>query len=52
VSAPKDLATEEDPCDLCGEDIDGNSGLFWDPEKLKAVFAHDQCGIDAGLNPA
>ncbi len=43
---------EEDPCDLCGEDIENDAGLFWDPKAGQNVFAHDQCGRDAGLSPA
>lgn len=39
----------EDECTLCGEDADAEMGIFWDQANDESVYAHAQCGIDAGL---
>jgi hypothetical protein len=38
-----------EPCGLCGEDADAEMGEFWDAAKDESVYAHAQCGVDAGL---
>lgn len=38
-----------DECELCGEAPDAEMGEFWDKAKDRSVYAHAQCGIDAGL---
>ena len=39
-------------CDLCGEGVDAEMGEFWNMEQEESVYAHAQCGIDAGLDLA
>lgn len=40
---------DTDVCTLCGEDADAEMGEFWDEAKDTSVYAHAQCGLDAGL---
>ncbi len=55
-----DLSLDSPDCDLCGEEPDGDMGIFWDATRQTdidgptggTVWAHAQCGIDAGLPPA
>lgn len=43
---------DEDECTLCGEGADAEMGIFWDKIKNESVWAHAQCGLDAGLDIA
>lgn len=45
-------APDADECSLCGEDADAEMGEFWDEAKDEGVYAHAQCGLDAGLRLA
>jgi hypothetical protein len=46
VCSPEDVAD----CELCGEALDAESGMFTDGGDV--VIAHSQCGVDEGLEMA
>lgn len=41
-----------DECELCGEGPDAEMGMFQDSDRTEQVWAHAQCGEDAGLDLA
>lgn len=43
---------DTDDCELCGEGPDNEMGFFIDDDRTETVWAHAQCGEDAGLNLA
>lgn len=43
---------DENECELCGEGADAEMGIFWNRETNDGIWAHAQCGIDAGLDLA
>jgi hypothetical protein len=46
------MLDDAENCKLCGEDPDFEMGIFWDKIRDESVWAHAQCGIDAGLSIA
>lgn len=43
---------DDDSCQLCDEDADAEMGFFIDRENDETVWAHAQCGYDAGMELA
>lgn len=49
---PERELMDDDSCQLCDEDADNEMGLFFDRENQETVWAHAQCGYDAGMELA
>jgi len=43
---------DDDSCQLCDEDADNEMGLFITTDRTETVWAHAQCGYDAGMDLA